>query len=64
MLLIIFNKLLIKYDILGTALSFSLSSFIAFYVIDLFFKESRNLFIIKTKGILFPITYFLTLLKK
>lgn len=64
MLLIIFNNLLIKYDILGTALSFSLSSFIAFYVIDLLFKESRNLFIIKTKGIFFPITYFLTLLKK
>lgn len=64
-LLILFNKVFTNlYGIFGAGLAFSLSAFISFYLVDIFFKESRRLFLIKTKSIFFPFTYIIKLLKK
>ena len=64
-LLLIFNNIFtIKHGIFGAGLSFCLSSLISFYIIDIFFKESRQLFLIKTKSIFFPFIYLINLLKK
>lgn len=64
-LLIIFDLLLAKkYGIYGAGLAFSISSIISFYLIDIFFKESRTLFLIKTKSIFLPFIYIIKLLKK
>ncbi len=64
-LLLIFNSIFtIKHGIFGAGLSFCLSSLISFYIIDIFFKESRQLFLIKTKSIFFPFIYLINLLKK
>lgn len=64
-LLIVFDFILSKkYGIYGASVAFSLSSIISFYLIDIFFKESRILFLIKTKSIFIPFTFIINLLKK
>lgn len=64
-LIIILNYILGSlYYLEGFSISLVISAFISFFLIDLFFKESRYLFFIKLTSVLFPFIYILNLLKK
>ena len=52
------------YYLKGFSIAVVVSSFISFFLIDLFFKDTRELFFIKLLSIFLPFTYFLNLLKK
>ena len=65
MLIIILNYILGGlYYLEGFSIALLISSFISFFLIDLFFKDTRRLFFIKLSSIFFPFTYLLNLLKK
>lgn len=64
-LIIILNYVLGSiYYLEGFSLALLISSFISFFLADLFFKDTRELFFIKLLSIFLPFTYFLNLLKK
>ena len=64
-LIIILNYVLGSiYYLEGFSLDLLISSFISFFLADLFFKDTRELFFIKLLSIFLPFTYFLNLLKK
>lgn len=64
-LIIILNYILgSKYYLKGFSLALLISSFISFFLTDLFFKDTRNLFFIKLSSMFLPFTYLLNLLKK
>lgn len=52
------------YYLEGFSLALLISSFISFFLTDLFFKDTRSLFFIKLSSMFLPFTYFLNLLKK
>lgn len=64
-LIIVLNYILGSiYYLEGFSLALLISSFISFFLTDLFFKDTRELFFIKLLSIFLPFTYFLNLLKK
>ena len=52
------------YYLKGFSIAVVVSSFISFFLIDLFFKDTRELFFIKLSSIFLPFTLLLNLLKK
>ena len=52
------------YYLKGFSIAVVVSSFISFFLIDLFFKDTRELFFIKLSSIFLPFTLILNLLKK
>ena len=52
------------YYLEGFSLALLISSFISFFLTDLFFKDTRSLFFIKLSSMFLPFTYLLNLLKK
>lgn len=52
------------YYLKGFSIAVVVSSFISFFLIDLFFKDTRELFFIKLSSIFLPLTLILNLLKK
>ncbi len=64
-LIIILNYVLGSiYYLEGFSLALLISSFISFFLADLFFKDTRELFFIKLSSIFLPFTLLLNLLKK
>lgn len=64
-LIIILNYVLGSiYYLEGFSLALLISSFISFFLADLFFKDTRELFFIKLLSIFLPFTLLLNLLKK
>lgn len=64
-LIIVLNYILgSMYCLEGFSLALLISSFISFFLTDLFFKDTRNLFFIKLSSMFLPFTYLLSLLKK
>lgn len=64
-LIVILNYVLGKlYYLAGFSISLVISSFISFFLTDLFFKETRSLFFIKLSSIFLPFIYIYNLLKK
>ena len=52
------------YYLKGFSIAVVVSSFISFFLIDLFFKDTRELFFIKLSSMFLPFTLFFNLLKK
>ena len=52
------------YYLKGFSIAVVVSSFISFFLIDLFFKDTRELFFIKLSSMFLPLTLLLNLLKK
>lgn len=52
------------YYLKGFSIAVVVSSFISFFLIDLFFKDTRELFFIKLYSMFLPFTLFFNLLKK
>lgn len=64
-LIIVLNYILgSMYYLEGFSLALLISSFISFFLTDLFFKDTRSLFFIKLSSMFLPFTYLLNLLKK
>ena len=64
-LIIILNYILGSlYYLKGFSAAVLISSFISFFLIDLFFKDTKHLFFIKLSSIFLPFIYILNLLKK
>lgn len=64
-LIIVLNYILgSMYYLEGFSLALLISSFISFFLTDLFFKDTRELFFIKLSSMFLPFTYLLNLLKK
>lgn len=64
-LIIVLNYILgSMYYLEGFSLALLISSFISFFLTDLFFKDTRELFFIKLSSMFLPFTLFLNLLKK
>lgn len=52
------------YYLEGFSLSLVISAFISFFLIDLFFKDTRKLFFVKLSSVFFPLILILNFLKK
>lgn len=64
-LIIVLNYILgSMYYLEGFSLALLISSFISFFLTDLFFKDTRSLFFIKLSSMFLLFTYLLNLLKK
>lgn len=64
-LIIVLNYILGgAYYLKGFSIALLISSFFSFFLIDLFFKDTRKLFFIKLSSIFLPCIYILNLLKK
>ncbi len=64
-LIIILNYILGSfYYLKGFSAAVLISSFISFFLIDFFFKDTKHLFFIKLSSIFLPFIYILNLLKK
>lgn len=64
LLLIVLNIVIYNYqkDLLGFVYANIISYFVSFFVLDILFKDSRNLFLMKIDSIVFPINYLLKIL--